>query len=759
MSRPWRSKVSVDRTPSAALALLRALRQQQGQPGDQPDSGNDADDRQAGPAALPIQGGTVPDVPAAGSGNDGEEEADGVDGDNAVFDEEEEYGGDEDEDVDVNSDDAFPDRTVEEDLLEIYSVHRLSRSAMDSIISLLNKHIAGMELPSFRAIKRSAERKGPSPRVRYVVDNISAGEEEFYDGCSIKRCHYTDMNNFQMRFVSVNVSVQELKDFHVLLHTNSTPPTRASICWDDVPVDRSSGRSLDVVMLKFDGCSNLYPLVIFHPLADVAHNIFACLEELLEQFAQADVTLTHVVADAPKRASIAGLKCHGGFYACFYCLIRGSKDRHAATCYPLCEQADDRTKQHYLDALDRPDFDDLVRREGAHSELLMGVKARSPLVDLNRFDIVDGLPNDCMQSVKQIQHQSSILILSFQVTLNVVLSGNRNTDAHMHLIRMDEATQTISFSNVHLGVVRRLLSKTFDCDGKKKAFPRKLMNIKHLNSAIRALKVPSEHSRRPRPYSPFWKASEYKTVIVFHFPVLLDVITLHHEDVEKMLLRDVWALLAYLVHVYSREKEDIIDLSLSPSVAIREFSVAFLRYLGRQEQTFNAHIFTHMQRVYDTYGPMHNVSAYAAEDSYQEVLACRAPGSVNVGKQSIENMLLRLGYKKHMCKRDIKLRECETARSQDNYIFTDNYKMYKITKVLEGPDQRYDAIEVTGEEFNYICRSGKVIKFNDIGVYKRPVAMQDRSEVINRAVIKGKVIVTKDYAVCCPSGLILEKCI
>ena len=183
-----------------------------------------------------------------------------------------------------------------------------------------------------------------------------------------------------------------------------------------------------------------------------------------------------------------------------------------------------------------------------------------------------------------------------------------------------------------------MLAKTFDTDGKRKAFHRKLLSLDYLDRMISAKKVPTEHSRRPRKFSPHWKSSEYKAVVMFFFPALLDVVGAHHEDVDKLLLRDVWALLSYIVHLYSRDEDEMAGAALSPTAAMKEFTTAFVKYFGKYKQTFNLHMFTHIQRLYDVYGPIHNASAYASEDAYQEMLACMKAGTINVGKQAMENM-------------------------------------------------------------------------------------------------------------------------
>ena len=142
-------------------------------------------------------------------------------------------------------------------------------------------------------------------------------------------------------------------------------------------------------------------------------------------------------------------------------------------------------------------------------------------------------------------------------------------------------------------------------------------------------------------------------------------------------------------------------MTLSIDKAMDEFCKSYVSYFGHGEETFNAHCFTHLATIYKKCGPIQGCSAYAAEDSYQFLLRCFRAGTAHITKQAMSNYLLKLAFKDHVCKRDLKIRENETARTMDNVIYTDHWKMAIVKTAMEGPE--FEVSDFKGSEFEYVC--------------------------------------------------------
>ena len=92
---------------------------------------------------------------------------------------------------------------------------------------------------------------------------------------------------------------------------------------DGVNETNSSSRSLQVVTIRFEGCKEIYPVVISRPeiFQKVAMklNFETYIASLLEQLRDNDIRLEKLVLDAPERAACRKQKQHGGYYSCDVC--------------------------------------------------------------------------------------------------------------------------------------------------------------------------------------------------------------------------------------------------------------------------------------------------------------------------------------------------------------------------------------------------------------------------------------------------------
>ena len=76
----------------------------------------------------------------------------------------------------------------------------------------------------------------------------------------IRLQNFSDRGMHIFRFKSL-ISLSSLHD--------SVRPTAAALAWDGVPIDRSSGKSFDVISIQFGDCGTVYPLRVFQPYENV----------------------------------------------------------------------------------------------------------------------------------------------------------------------------------------------------------------------------------------------------------------------------------------------------------------------------------------------------------------------------------------------------------------------------------------------------------------------------------------------------------
>lgn len=708
MSAPWRSGVPIDHNPSAALHVLHAVTQ--------PQHGEDGEPAAAAEEGVPAAADLVEEdvrldeVGAPGTVSVASEDSDSDTFSNGVEEEEQEEHrlawqrsdseSDHDEDAAVG---PGPQGSVSKDLLALYTSHNLSGSAMEGVLELVRKH-ALQDLPSFKTLKARAVKELPQVEMDFEYVHL-ATNQIIMKQCQSQVPHEISRNTrlYKLRYIVSYLSFRDIWEFHLTRHPG-TPP-QVILSSDNVPISNSGGKSFDIISVEFPHCKDVYPLRIFQPFQNVKCNVLRNLAIVLEEICHCNVELLHLVADLPKKASLVGIKQCGGFHSCQYCEERGVRSAAAlTTVYPLDGNAPLRTHTRVKEIVDNPQFEEWTRQPERHEGDLLGLKARSPLLDVPGFDIVHDCPTDPLH-------------------------------------------------NLHLGVARRLFSRTFMTPGPGiKAFMRRRQKLDRFDSQFPQCKVTSEQTRKPRAFSAFWKGSEFKSLTVTHFPLLLQILE-HHPDPKRKLLQDIWCLFGYLSHFLLNDFTH--ELSLSPEDAMAEFCKAYEEYLGKDQLHFNVHLFSHSLLVHQRFGSLATVSAYSSENMYQVLLRCYAAGTSSVGKQALQNIMLRYQGSQHKCRPGLKFRDKETQRTQDNFVFQDGFRVWKVTKVdLE--EKELSAVEIVGEPFNYICASGTQVPLHEIGVWKSPFTTGHAVKKIKFGDVSGKVVKEASYMVCLGKSVLQE---
>ena len=92
---------------------------------------------------------------------------------------------------------------------------------------------------------------------------------------------------------------------------------------DGVNETNSTSRSLQVISMQFEGCKEIYPMVISRPevfqKVAMKANFEGYVKDLLKQLEDHDILLRKLVVDAPERAACRKQKQHGGYYSCDVC--------------------------------------------------------------------------------------------------------------------------------------------------------------------------------------------------------------------------------------------------------------------------------------------------------------------------------------------------------------------------------------------------------------------------------------------------------
>ncbi len=315
-------------------------------------------------------------------------------------------------------------------------------------------------LPTYRSMRYKVLKH--APKVMLDVETESAnGMSRTYK----KLLHFPrkeiETKGLRVIYTHYYVNLEEVKTLHEQSHKRAVNLENIDISIDGIPESKSSGLSIDVLSIRFEGCDNIYSIGIIHPARKgLKGKDEILLRPFLAELEDSAFKVKKVIADAPKRAVLQGLKSHAGTFGCQYCKAAKVNGKFPSSTFRGRPRTDGETRM-VADALEA----------GEHVENPCGVKGPSPLKNIPGLDLIKDIPTEAM-----------------------------------HLIS--------------LGVVRRMMRCTFNV-GPKLAVAHKPADVEPLNRALARVKGISNFHRQPRVFDPaVWKAEEYRNFVLGYWPVL-----------------------------------------------------------------------------------------------------------------------------------------------------------------------------------------------------------------------------------------------
>ena len=636
-----------------------------------------------------------------GQGHEGVDESEGQEEEEHASEDEDDASFDEEEDDDERQLLLHPLQLVEL-LLLVYATHNITVKGMEDIVRLFNRVLYtvrmggantwSQSLPSFVSMRRKSQQHSPPVMIDYEYLDRNTGQVESAEKQgSIPLKYIADKEAYQFHYSFAYVALCDILQFHKMQHPQEEH--EVIVATDCVPVNKSSGESFDVVSLQFPPCSRVYPYRVFHGVKGVKMDQFRNISYVMHELMALGLRVKHIICDLPKRAALMGMKQHGAYYSCGECLVPGEYSAAAGTMfYPITRAWPRRTSEGMQSIADRNDFKDLIKEADRHRDTLEGVKARTPLFDLVDFDVVEQIPTDSMHCI-------------------------------------------------FLGVVRKLMHRTFQTGETMRGQLEPRMNLKKFNHLFVRRKVPSEQTRKTRDFTAFWKAAEYRCLLLLHFPTILQVL-IGHPSTKRKILLDVWASLAFVVLYTHGEAEGVLEQLARE--AMRVFKETYTDYFGDSSVNLNVHLFGHILDTFARHGNLNGVSAIRSESLYQVFLSCFYAGTRNVATQGISKVYLKYQLE-HKCQRNLILRSEETCRTQDNFVFVKDYVMYRIVGIREN---FLVCHQILGRDFLYHCENGTRLPFSKLGIFRGPFKELPRKLNVEKKQVKGKVMMSTNYCVC-----------
>lgn len=479
-----------------------------------------------------------------------------------------------------------------------------------------------------------------------------------------------------------------------------------NISLDGVQESNSSNVSLDAYCVNFKGYRNVYPVKIIRPTNRYKYDEQQEIAQFISNLNENDINIDAAIFDNLKRSVVKDVKNHASTHPCEYCeasakhYIDETMTRRQLTWPPETMNGRPRT----ITAIRRIVNDIEAGQEHLSSSYLKGIKGRSILLDQPNFDFILDIPAE-----------------------------------YMHLSC--------------LGIVKHMLEYTYKTGKTRTRITiRKRSDPKLFNNLIMLVRVPREFPRRVRNLdTSIYKAQEYRNVLLFFFPIVLENIP---EQFKKE--RQLWLTLVFMIKSCVIPNEEFNNVNKETICnACELFYNLFYELFGQRNCTYSVHVLSsHLFKIRGNV-PLTERSAFLFESFYAEMKKNFKPGTNSPLKQILSNTILKRSVEFHTCEKTI-LYTPDKKNTMENNALIYTYK-----------NQKYDFYEiqsVEGQEFT--CKKqGKFdyktnilpnYNWKSVGIFKKGPTGTDIVK-IQRNEVKGKVISVLNVLVTCPVNVLNEK--
>ncbi len=524
------------------------------------------------------------------------------------------------------------------------------------------------EVKSFDTLLRKVFHILPEVTVTWKVKNVHTGKYFTGHGKGLPYRRYGNRNNYEFVEVWSRITVMDTIRLHAALHEDDCDfvvnekidysRVKITFTCDGIPHGKSSPDSLHVLALKVNNCKLVHIVHARVARRKESKELDDFLDPIVEECNRLGIQVRFFVADSPMRSFFKRLKGHAGRSSCEMCEATGVCVSRKIV-YPACQvQQPRRTHEKWVECLQ----DLLSQREEGHQDHVKGIMGRSPLLDLNNFDIVEDSPTDPL---------------------------------HRDWLGIVKATlwrQTTGMSKTGSMTVRG----------------QRIANA--ISESYSVLRIPSEFSHCARPIDyPNFKSHEWKSLLVTSFPTICDVV--NNEIGEKC--AHIWLLYSFLILLYygpdrnyeSLPAQDLEDLH-------QQLYDEFEEEFGQAACTFNWHCFYHMPRV-RSLGLLSDMSTESFESAYGMVQKSYAPGTRNTSLQIVRNMCMRsLGHTSDFCQHKLTIDVDKGNKNDDSILIDDHYNYYQVKSIRRNGMIMASPIKTSLWE----CPHDPTLPFDSVGV-------------------------------------------
>ena len=407
---------------------------------------------------------------------------------------------------------------------------------------------------------------------------------------------------------------------------------------DGVPESKSRARSVDILSIKFEECSIVFPIKVVRCEKNEYIPPSRTWPMFIDELKALGITVEDFCADAKKRCEVLCQKQFNGFSSCPYCYSVGETRGGSTVVFPAeTWNADLRTDEDVRSIMENLEKLTLPERHGYWG--------KSPLLQIENFDICRQVPCE-----------------------------------YLHL--------------VCLGVVRSLLRWSLDLPVPNGT--RRDINIrtKKLEKELRRIKLPSEFSRRIRGTLDVknLKGTEFRNIAAFYFVIVANGFK-DNENVQK-----IWTLLGFLLRLYIMD-EDIYEesrqvLRIHEKLLLRRWYFFMELEFGASKMFFNNHVFGAHANLVRRRGPFTRTSTFRQEHLYGRLQKKFYAGTISSGKQLFQRSLVQILLQKHVERKTAKLSGKTHLKTDDSIFRLQDGRWFRFVDIVEMISEDHDHLKI-----------------------------------------------------------------
>ena len=565
--------------------------------------------------------------------------------------------------------------------------------------------------------------------------------------------------------------IEDLIKIHYSLcpeHEEHDPIVQLS--FDGVQESKSSSTSFDTYSLKFNHCQNIYPIKIIRPCDKYKYDAKQEFQKVLDSLNDNEVIIDCAVGDNPKRSFFRCAKCHGAKYACEYCqnfavYFIGNK-KNLSTIEKKFTLQEQKINLEMEEIMLAPDSPNKTEQINLLKQLLIDLKKEKKEEILKKCRKQLTWPSSTMEgNLRTIENVTAITeeiernpgILKSDPDFCKGIKGRSLLLNQPHFHMLDD----LPCEYMHLiclGVGKRLVELTYKVgENRVRVTTRKLTEPKVFNDLIRFIQVAREFSRRCRNLDfGVMKASEFRNILLFFFPIVLQGIEDEFEDEKK-----VWLHLVFMVRACVIPNNEFTNVNNDHvQSACKQFYILFEKCFGQNNCSYSVHVISHLLQIRGD-RPLTEKSAFKFESFFSEMRQLFHPGTVSPLKQVLQNCFVKRLLHSHRCEKQTYYcaDKPQKKESKENnhlvYIYNQEERSRTLYNIVEIVSDDEFCCNIQGK-FTFQCPLTPDYNWSTVGIY-RMGAISEEIHVIKRSDICGKVLKVLGLLITCPLNVLHEQ--